>query len=72
MSEFTEIGRSGTTIDFVSLGNQQFSQRMTSMSSYTGLDKAENATMDIRKLLRFINSKVTQRFPDVLVPERYK
>lgn len=33
MSEFTEIGRSGTTIDFVSLGNGQFSQRMTSMSS---------------------------------------
>ena len=35
----------------------------TSLSySYRGLDKAENSTMEIRKLLRFINSRLPKDF----------
>ncbi len=35
----------------------------TSLSySYRGLDKAENSTMEIRKLLRFINSRLPKEF----------
>ena len=35
----------------------------TSVSySYRGLDKAENSTMEIRKVIRFINSKLPKNF----------
>lgn len=61
-TNFKPIGRESKVMDGTSL-SIVIRNNATSVSySYTGLDKAENATKDIRKLLRFINSRLPRDF----------
>ena len=61
-TNFNPKGRESKVLDGTSVAVVIRNNATAVSYSYRGLDKAENSTMEIRKLIRFINSRLPKDF----------